>query len=603
MIPTLLDHKHASVNLLIDGINALLISVRVENDAFKHILNSRFITDELINRVFTTGSVFDAAVLGENIRNIKLLLKSSYDLTPSFKINKDGKNLLMYSVYSKDIKIFKLLLESKYMTKEILLSYNKYRINAITHAFNVSPDITKYFVTTKYWEDEEVRCWMDIDGDFLLLHTKDSSDLVAHLFQNNKLCNKMLELTNRLGLSCLHLSVKYNSFEHFLAYLPNSVVLKQDIYGRTFLHSLCELPNKGQVRTNLQTALKSPIFTTELLLIQNKKGQNAIMSSFLHNNWLIADQLINSPQFTAEILAQTDNNGDSTLMYIIRFLRPRSDLLTKVIGMVTKDMLEHHNDSHENPITYCCLYNGDSIKHFLDLSIMNNDMLYIHSTTGSCLTLAARHQPQAVKHILAWPPLEWYILSAITDGNHFVEIGCIYNAESVKMVIESPYDMKNYFQGSTIMLAAKHQPEAVKYILDSQYGSTELLETEQNNRTCINEAYDYQPKSLLYIIDSKYCTHDILNKEDEYGYRLLHKLQTVYSDVQKYEDIKKLKLIEHINETCEENDPMCCSICCTFKTKVVFNPCPHTSCVSCAFKLKKCHICRKQIMERNIIRF
>jgi len=122
----------------------------------------------------------------------------------------------------------------------------------------------------------------------------------------------------------------------------------------------------------------------------------------------------------------------------------------------------------------------------------------------------------------------------------------------------------------------------------------------KKSSSSIEEAFDFQPKALKYLVESKHATMEIINREDHIGYRLFDKLRRLYSDLDKLENISSLKLTQYNNDLVTEDNQSVCRICYTYLTKIVFD-CYHTACVGCAFKLKECHQCRKEIKEKNIM--
>ena len=57
-----------------------------------------------------------------------------------------------------------------------------------------------------------------------------------------------------------------------------------------------------------------------------------------------------------------------------------------------------------------------------------------------------------------------------------------------------------------------------------------------------------------------------------------------------------------INTKIEESDSFedtACTICYSYISNVILDPCHHKLCVSCSIKINKCHICRKYIEKRE----
>ena len=237
----------------------------------------------------------------------------------------------------------------------------------------------------------------------------------------------------------------------------------------------------------------------------------------------------------------------------------------------------------------------------------------MHTDYGSALTIAAKYQPLAVKFLLEYS-LPWEILACLGDlSMNYLEIGCMYNADSVKYAIESNVDLtallyKKYNdEGTPLMIAAKYQPEAVKYILESKYITPELLNIHKDDACCLDMAYEFQPKSLKYILKSKNVTDVFVDHENSIGYRLKNELHKNYPifDVNNVKDLREkismIPLTKYNNKFVKDDNPLKCTICLTFKKQIFFIPCGHMACVGCSFKLKNCPYCNKEIKERKII--
>ena len=180
----------------------------------------------------------------------------------------------------------------------------------------------------------------------------------------------------------------------------------------------------------------------------------------------------------------------------------------------------------------------------------------------------------------------------------------MHNALAVKYAIDSEIDLTHFFDKkdntNPFLNACRYQPEAVKYILDSKYGSKNMILLKTDNRTYLDEAYDLQPKGMLYILQSKYGGENLLNIEDERGYKLLFRIKSIYN-VNTIDEISKLTLTHYDNELAHKNQKIC-DICFMFKQTVLFMPCHHMCCIGCSFKLKKCHQCRTMIENVVVLR-
>lgn len=611
MIPYTFNNTPLNYTLLLD------------DTTFKTIINLDICTDECINFTNHHGNnLLIFCIANKYYSKLEIFLQSGHDLSPSFHTN--NKKILKMAIMN-DYNIFKILMESKYVTKDILLKSDKYGHNIITYAFGLNLDVVKYIVESDYWTDD-IMYQTDIDGDFLLIHAFNRPEIVKYILESDKCPDKMILMENKLGMTCATAFAKQNleSFNILLASdkllkklscteqsscdIPLSELLcKQDIYGQTPLHILSSkgLDYDNSNMNAIKELIKSPYFDEELLRTQDKNGLNSVMTALKNNNSHIAKLILDTDKVTEELLKQQDVHGNTILMYVSKY---SIDCLKLMIDQdyYTKETLEIRNNDNETAIMYACKYNAEAVKLLLNLDECTNELLFSgHTDYGSVLTIAAKHnQPLAIKYILGWDDLSWQILYTLDNGENFIQIACMNSSDTIKWALETDYDFTEQLNPNianpVILIAAKYQPNAVKYILESDYGSQQMITVRKNGRNCIDEAYDNQPKSLLHIVQSTHITEDILNEEDEIGYKLISKIRRNYPNVDAFTDIKNINLTEYDNELINnDDDPSACHICYTYKTKVIFSPCLHVACVGCAFKLRKCHQCRETINEKK----
>jgi ankyrin repeat protein len=599
-----IQHKLFDINYLYDkmGITHKLTCFShlciSDNDSgvIDCILNLKDFDDSIINHIDEYSyTPLSYCILMKNIKNLNKLLKSKYDLTPSFdNTYKDSRNLLMLAALIQ-YDVLDIIIRSKYMKKEMFLVSDKYRHNAVIYAFNKDVDSVKIITESEYWSDE-LKYFMDIDNDFLMIYPHTRPDIVEYLIKNDKCDTQMISMVNNYGKTCLHYYAKHNhlSLYHLITSFYNltNIINYQDNDGNTPLHVACQY-NINSVNE----IVKSYYLTSGLISKQNKKGRNALMVAMKYNPKyncstflkLIDDEII---------LPQCDKKGNTLLFYAARY---NLKILIKLLKMehCNKILLGKCNNKNMTCYMYASKYNGDALKYLLKHPDTSNNFLYCtHMDYGSCLTIAAQHQPIAVKHVLDWKPLEWKVCNTVQNKENFLVIACMYQPDAVKYAIESSIDLTDLFdnlsKNPTLSIACRYQPEAVKYILESKYCNTDVV------LKSINEAYECQPKALLYILKSKYMHNDYLNIEDDRGYRLIYRIRSVFDEVTTIKDLEKINLTKYHNELAKKSEPYC-NICYTYKQVVLFIPCYHMSCISCAFKLRRCHICRKIIDGRQII--
>ena len=294
--------------------------------------------------------------------------------------------------------------------------------------------------------------------------------------------------------------------------------------------------------------------------------------------------------------------GNNIIFYSIKYDLKFLKLLLK-LNVISGDMLVEENYKNMNIFMFASKYNGEAMRFLLKHKDYHENMLYSgHMDYGSCLTMSAKYQPIALKHILK-SNISWKLLNTLYNKLNFIQIGATFNSESVKIALESDLDdIKELLTQPepAIVLACRYQPDAVKYILDSQYASREMIMEKINgSREAILEAADFQPKALSYILKSRFGDTEMLYCEDERGYRLLYNLRAVYPHIN-IDNFDQISLMKYDNELAKKGDKVC-NICYTYKPAIILAPCCHMCCIGCAFKLSSCHMCRADIEDRVII--
>ncbi len=572
-------------------------------DIFK---NSRFYTDEIMNKNHNNVSMLMLILQEKQPIIVKEILESNIDFTPTFKSFIENIPFVVRVAYI-NFENYKLMMESKYITDELMLNKNMYQ-HTITMLMCtcVNKKNIKHFINSKYWDMQKYEKEIDNDSTMNFIQ---SPEILEYIIKNNKCDKIMVNMYNNAKESCLHYYAR-NSQELLQLILDSGLVSRetrqlQNIHGQTFLHiaSMKEKIFKYVIKTNY--------ISTKLLKKQDRYGKTVLMNCLQYCPDVF-DNIIKNKMFDKKCFKQTDNAGNNIMIYIIKYAPNKMELFIKSKYFDTSMLKEINEDSY-NPVFYACRYNAKIIKLLLDNNLLTKDLIFIHSHWGCALNIAAQFQPLAVKYILELPNITEIELKSINKINikddtidkMFLEIACIYQPMAVKYAINSKYDLENIIMGqyfSTTVLASMYQPEALKIILESKYGSLKLLENKVGSEElCLHTAYAYQPMALKYIIESEHSTEEYLRSEDSIGYRLINIMKEIYPNLDSLADVKNLELVNEINELCDEKDSGLCSICCTFKTKVIFTSCLHTCCVGCSFKQHECPYCRKEIEHRKIL--
>jgi len=268
-------------------------------------------------------------------------------------------------------------------------------------------------------------------------------------------------------------------------------------------------------------------------------------------------------------------------------------------------------------------YNSANLVSLLKtVTYLTSKHIMISPRFGSCLTKAIKYNPKDVRHILDSKLLTEDILYSREEDEYngsilsmnIVQLACKYNPEALMFLLASKYDMsvfvseiigKSQDKVNSLKLAILYQPDAVEVLLKSKYGVNDLVKNTNNIMivSCLVDCLTYQPASFQVLLKSGKMDHDdIYYKKDPFNE--LQKLNYNFPLLDAKTDINKsIPLMKHINERCDQTDPRVCTICSTFKNKVIFSPCDHYCCVSCAMRLDKCHICRTYIEEKFVVNF
>lgn len=609
LIQIILSHEKATRKLLTPDdklCNPFVTALEQPNNCYLDIMQSQYFDVDCINRENYTGFTPLLICVKYKLKErLNQLLESKYDLTSSFnrKYNiYNNMNIIGISALY-DNTIFKIILESKYTKYSMLTDkYNKMNYTTVSAIFSTTIDNVKLLVESKYWTDE-IMYNTDIDNDHLLMRTYEQPDIIKYLLNSDKCTTQFVMMKNKLNMLCSHTFALHSSPEAiknlFESKHGNNKELysHQDVFGRTCLHILAQ-----NMPETILEFIQNPVCTSDLFLIRDNKNKNVLMI-LIETNPDVAITLLESKFLTSDILSQIDIEGCSSLFYAVKHSLL---VLEKILDSeyLTYDIFNHRNNNYESIIMYASRYNNDVFKILLNSKYFTQDLLTsTHTDYGSALTIASRYQPPIVKQILLIPDLSLEVTKFLENDKNFIEIACIYNADSIRYALDSNYDLSYYIndKSNAILYASKYQPDAVKYILESNYVSSDIFLLRNEERNCVDEALDFQPKALLYMINSKLATDTLLNQPDQIGYRLINKLKMIYPTLTSIHDIKNNKLTEYINIINHgEYDSTTCNICCAYKIKVVF-ACSHTSCIGCAFKLKNCPLCRDVIDKRIVI--
>jgi hypothetical protein len=562
-----------------------LIGIYPRCTILKFILESEKIDlSSIINNYYDNINVILYAIQTRNIDALKLLFDSKYDFSPSFDMSPDDLSAIMIN---NGIYIFDIIYKSKY--------YNiKYTQNLLKNIFKYGKlEFMKYMYIDGQYNTDYLKDVVDNGNNILYYCENHNIDIFKFLLNSPDYCTTdILCHKNKLHMTILHHYYKnINIIEIILnsIYCTKSLIFSRDMNGDTILHKLVanNIKFESLIDTNLLSILmqiKNNVGMTPLMmLVKNRKKIDSVVMDIIN----------------AELLGQSDIKNRNVLMYAVKY--NCTQLVDFVINNNIVQLIDTCNIKNKNSLVYGSKYNSNYIKKIINFGKFN-DILYTSCET--MLIMSSVYQPFVLKYILDWDKFNINLINVTNDnGYNILQLGCIYNSKSVQILLKSNYDITCLFTQTNnntdpaLFLATIYNPNALNYILESKYCNVKMFTTIHNNQTIIDHAFENQPKSLKIIVQSPHMTSDFISRENFKGWSLLTILKSIYPNINNISDILENKLMMYDNER-TDNEDLQCDICYNFKYKICFYRCGHKACIGCAFKINKCHHCRKDIRNK-----
>jgi len=592
IVKCLLDSDYVDEHLLTDKNLSLIIDL---NDISIDILLESGICDvSVVNRKINGIPILHLALQRNRDYVSQKLLSSKYDLSESYNFVDTYENNILINTTHLSYDIFVQLIESKYFSKELLVKNNIYGNNCISNFIKYSPDSLKYIFENNYWDDNVINN-RDINGNTIIMYCSNNKEILEYLLNIDGM-NELLYKVNNMNENCLHIFIDA-PYDCVKLVLDNSdiykLLIQQDNYGNTFLHKLLLSNNNDYI----DKIINDYDISQDILSIVNNNGQTILM--LMVESRLDCVKLLNNADDKA--LYIKDNSGNNLLMYAAKY---SSDIIEGIIERAGSNILAERNIAFETPLMYASYYSVRSVDIILKNESTSIEHMYCgHTNHKSIMTIAMKYQPEVIRLLLQYGIDKMLLCCIDEEGNNIVNIGCKYNSKSLEYLLNSNYDLTMLFNNKPhpIFYATKYNPDAVKCILESKYGSTYIFYETFEGNSCLNMALSCQPKSLCYMLKSKHMTSDILNMENDSGYSILADIKCIYRNISCIPDIYKLELVNNINIIANNDDPNMCNICYEFKKCAILVPCAHTICVGCAFRVNRCPMCKADIQKKSFI--
>lgn len=435
-----------------------------------------------------------------------------------------------------------------------------------------------------------------------------------------------------------------------------TLLLVQNNDGNTFLHNLVEAGLSVDLEEIIKIYNSNSDNNTiyELLTKQNMNGDSVLMlccdkmDSFIFN--FFENEINKKNYLKYRVLTMTNNKGIS---FIAKLVKQQN--FAHIIEYCMKQIVS--NSPEENKKIFDTLlepfkseyiisdweindiYKSDSLekdiyardimevatlsnRENLEVLLKYNNIVSQYNGFTRCFILACKYQPHNIIPLYKTKKVDinnCYDTIKIKDENgvenyiaNYLQLACRYNPNSVRELINSDIDLKDALNEqnkdnknrpfNAFILATTFEPSAMKMLIDSKYITKDYIVDTNTllNRNCMFFALNTQLSSLSHMHKSpKFVEFQNDAKEGN----VKEKLKTIAAGYWEHNPVSfDDPLFRNKDTICSSIDQEACGVCVANKQSVIFNPCAHKSCISCAIKIKKCHVCRAEITNKLFFR-
>ena len=423
--------------------------------------------------------------------------------------------------------------------------------------------------------------------------------ITNHSAQNNiKLClTTNSECKFRITEICDNMAI-YN-----LINIDNSIIYNRDIYDNNLLDYLIEKKNREVVKYIITNSIN-------ILEIKDITNTNYLCKLIKYYNDYeeIIIELFENNKITLNMLTNIDSKGNNILMYCLN----NKKMITMIMNhsLFTIKMIQTMNIIEKTNCLMKSIEMGSS--YIFDLlspnDLLNQNVCFYNKTMGSVLTKACRYYPLMIKKIfdiLDTQNKEYLniLMKVKENGCNFLQIATQYNIYSLKILLELKNDIKEYFiekityndmEQNCITIAALYNQNNILPILNYKFCDTDYI----TKLLIVGNEHFYsiiirnQPSSLLILKQHNHFKHVNPACIGDYN------LTTVLGKINN-------KIFNRFNEIEDDTNNNICSICYTYKIKILLNSCSHTLCIACSLILSlqnsPCPICRTPFTTEKMI--
>jgi len=286
----------------------------------------------------------------------------------------------------------------------------------------------------------------------------------------------------------------------------------------------------------------------------------------------------------------TSNNLNETLlMKLIR--ESENNNLEQIIIWLFNNFKFNTHDYYTSSIggsviTYCLKYNIKLLELFVKNSNIIKSLLHVYDT---CDMICPYSDNSYEKNIM----MNMLYIACIKDYK-LLEVILYSDKRITSKIIKEKLKTTN-FEHNILSVALFNNPESVQVILRFICNDLSFIKYTDDMIGGFEKIIDIQPASWYYL--QEYCNiHnykiDIDLDSHWYGYNYKQKML--------HNNIKKITHFILGKQEIGTKHTMC-SICDTYKSKIVLTKCKHKLCIVCSLHSEKCPICRININDEDKI--
>ena len=452
------------------------------------VVNLDCYSDTIINQIISKDSLPLLYFTLPHPYQFKLLMESKYDLTPSFDHLYDNNHMNT---------VLRYLSKSNFDGFKLYVQSKYFKMDHF-----LAPDEYKHSIVTSFCLLEENNLQWIVDNPVLWT---DRVKYYGDIDNDNLL---------------MFISSVFDRFKFLLNnnYVDIKMIELTNNYGLNIFGYLAEHDKVPEFKL-----LNEKFSMKKYLSIKNKRGYNLLHMMHSKSSELL-DYVYSQGYFTSELLNSSDRLGKTLFMKLIE---SHPKLAEAVISdnLCTSDVFNKLDNDGQTSLMYSCRYNPHLIKIMVNHENFDKALINFRSYSDdySCIDYGAVYNANSVTELLTLDECNPDLLHrGHMDYGSTLLLAARYQPEALKAILNWDkmtwkllMTINNYL--TFLQIGAIYNPLSLKYAIDSHWDLTQLFLTTyatkdlDHNASVPILAAKFQPIALKYILDSKYCTPDVMS--------------------------------------------------------------------------------------------